>query len=71
MAWARSARTLMREMSVESRMLRRDDGERRLTNLLHLAELLQAASQAHPAPESLAGWLSSQRAEAVDGTSVE
>ncbi len=46
----------------------RRDGERRLTNHLHLAELLQAASAQHPGEQSLIRWLSQQReALMVDG----
>jgi exodeoxyribonuclease V beta subunit len=44
------------------------DGERRLTNQLHLAELLQAASARHPGEQSLIRWLAQQRgAPMVDG----
>jgi exodeoxyribonuclease V beta subunit len=37
------------------------DGERRLTNLLHLGELLQAASRQFTGPERLLRWLADQR----------
>jgi exodeoxyribonuclease V beta subunit len=37
------------------------DGERRLTNVLHLAELLQAASARHGGEQALIRWLASQR----------
>jgi len=37
------------------------DGERRLTNLLHLGELLQAASRQFAGPERLLRWLADQR----------
>jgi len=40
------------------RLLRYRDGERRLTNLLHLAELLQVASHEKPGADSLLGWFS-------------
>lgn len=46
---------------ISSRMLRRSDGERRLTNLLHLSECLQQAEQDHPAADALLLWLQSQR----------
>jgi exodeoxyribonuclease V beta subunit len=36
------------------------EGERCLTNLLHLAELLQEAARTHPGPESLVQWFSRQ-----------
>lgn len=37
------------------------DGERRLTNLLHLGELLQAAARQFAGPERLLRWLADQR----------
>ncbi len=37
------------------------DGERRLTNHLHLAELLQAASARHPGEQALIRWLAQER----------
>ena len=51
---------------VSRRLLARDDGERRLTNLLHLGELMHRASAEHPAPEALLRWLATQRAEAAN-----
>ena len=39
------------------------DGERRLTNVLHLAELLQAASAQLEGEQALIRWLASQRAD--------
>jgi exodeoxyribonuclease V beta subunit len=51
---------------VAGRLLARPDGERRLTNLLHLVECLHEAAQAHAAPEALLRWLQSQRV-APDG----
>jgi exodeoxyribonuclease V beta subunit len=48
---------------VAARMLRRDDGERRLTNLLHLAEQLHQAAATHPSPDALLRWLATQRRE--------
>ncbi|MEZ5741609.1 MAG: UvrD-helicase domain-containing protein [Burkholderiaceae bacterium] len=39
-------------------------GERRLTNLLHLFELLEAAPQARQTPEQALAWLGRQRADA-------
>jgi exodeoxyribonuclease V beta subunit len=44
-------------------LLARPDGERRLTNLLHLVELLQEASVLHPAPDALVHWLATQRSD--------
>ncbi len=53
-------RRLMAQHGVAGRLLRFPDGERRLTNLLHLAELLQA--QLHRStPSSLLAWLAEQR----------
>ncbi|MFZ2649413.1 MAG: UvrD-helicase domain-containing protein, partial [Burkholderiaceae bacterium] len=58
--------------SVSERLLARPDGERRMTNLLHLCECLQEAAESHvgdighighPAPEALLRWLQTQRAE--------
>ncbi|MDR1661624.1 MAG: exodeoxyribonuclease V subunit beta [Azoarcus sp.] len=52
----------MNDAGVASRLLARDDGERRLTNLLHLAELLQRdAGRASPAV--LLGVLDRRRTE--------
>ena len=43
------------------RLLAGLDGERRLTNLLHLAELLQAESLQRPGLEALLAWFEGQR----------
>jgi exodeoxyribonuclease V beta subunit len=48
---------------VARRLLARPDGERRLTNLLHLGELLHAAAQAHTAPDALLRWLHDERGD--------
>ncbi|MEJ2455037.1 MAG: exodeoxyribonuclease V subunit beta [Candidatus Thiodiazotropha sp.] len=54
-------RLLIRE-GVEQRLLDYRDGERRVTNLLHLAELLyQQESEAGPGMEALVKWLVRQR----------
>ena len=45
---------------VVARLLANGNGERRLTNVLHLIELLQQASEEHPAPEALLRWLADQ-----------
>ncbi len=55
-------RQWMTDHRIDARLLARPDGERRLTNLLHLAELLQDASTQHPAPESLVRWFVEQAA---------
>lgn len=55
-------RALLSERDVEARILRLPDGERRLTNLLHLAELLHAqALEAHLGPLSLLRWFDEMR----------
>jgi exodeoxyribonuclease V beta subunit len=48
---------------VSQRLLARPDGERRLTNLLHLGECLHEASATHRAPEALCRWLQGQRTQ--------
>ncbi|RLW65765.1 MAG: exodeoxyribonuclease V subunit beta [gamma proteobacterium symbiont of Stewartia floridana] len=55
-------RGLMTEFSMESRMLEYHDGERRLTNLYHLLELLQQHENSQrPGMEGLLKWFSQQR----------
>ena len=56
-------RRLLREQRVAARLLQRADGERRMTNVLHLGELLFEAASKHPAPDALMRWLSVQRSE--------
>lgn len=56
-------RKLLATEKVAARMLVRPDGERRLTNLLHLGECLHQASEAHPSPEALLRHLRTQRSE--------
>ncbi len=46
---------------VSRRLLAHADGERRLTNLLHLVECLHQASETHAGPEALQRWLQAQR----------
>jgi exodeoxyribonuclease V beta subunit len=65
-AWAQRGigvlvRLLMSEVRVAARFLARPDGERRLTNLLHLAECLQQAAEEHAAPEPLLRWFQARR----------
>jgi len=48
---------------VGARMLRRADGERRLTNLLHLGEQIHQAAATHESPDALLRWLATQRRE--------
>ena len=54
-------RAWMEDQQLGRRLLHGADGERRLTNVLHLAERLQEAAAQHPAPESLWRWLQQQR----------
>ncbi|MGE4242847.1 exodeoxyribonuclease V subunit beta [Ramlibacter sp.] len=63
-------RELWVDEGVEQRMLERADGERRLTNLRHLGELLNEAAQTHPGPETLLRWLQRQRREDAGGEEV-
>ncbi|THF64693.1 exodeoxyribonuclease V subunit beta [Pseudothauera nasutitermitis] len=63
-------RRWMADEGVAARLLARADGERRLTNLMHLAELLQqAAGQA--APEALLHMLAARRAESAGGEAAQ
>ena len=54
-------RAWLDEQAVAERLLARVDGERRLTNLLHLGELLQAESLLRPGLEALLAWFNMQR----------
>jgi exodeoxyribonuclease V beta subunit len=58
-------RRLLTGENVIARMLARDDGERRMTNLLHLGEALQDAAASGIAPDALVRWLAAQRNERV------
>jgi exodeoxyribonuclease V beta subunit len=76
-AWQqRGVGTMLRQWlhaeQIPQRLLTQDDGPRRLTNLLHLAEQLHQASTEHPAPENLLRWLQGQRqgARADDATQL-
>jgi exodeoxyribonuclease V beta subunit len=53
---------VLRAEGVVPRLLALPDGERRLTNLLQLAELLQLAAAERPGPDALLRWLADQRA---------
>jgi exodeoxyribonuclease V beta subunit len=60
----RMFRELLREVEAAEHLLELQGGERRLTNVLHLAELLQrAASEEHLGPAALVRYLSDQRRE--------
>ncbi len=55
-------RALLSERSTQQRLLAMLDGERRMTNLLHLAELLHTAAIAeHLGPAGLLRWFQQQR----------
>lgn len=54
-------RRLLNDERVAERLLTRPDGERRLTNFLHLAECLHQAGRDHPSPEALLRHLESLR----------
>ncbi|MCB2022478.1 MAG: UvrD-helicase domain-containing protein, partial [Burkholderiaceae bacterium] len=56
-------RALLRSEGVAARLLARPDGERRLTNVLHLIECVHTASQTHPAPDALLRWFQTQRGD--------
>ena len=56
-------RRLLSDQGVSARMLGRPDGERRLTNLLHLGELLHQAAASQQSPDALLRWLTAQRRE--------
>ncbi|MEN9677209.1 MAG: helicase/exodeoxyribonuclease beta subunit [Verrucomicrobiota bacterium] len=59
--------TVLRSQDTRARLLSTADGERRLTNYLHLGELLQQTSTAERlAPRSLASWLAEHRARAAE-----
>ncbi|CAB3788266.1 RecBCD enzyme subunit RecB [Paraburkholderia ultramafica] len=56
-------RTLMRELRVAQRLVAGADGERRLTNVSHLAELVQARAATQPGIAPTLRWLAAQRAQ--------
>jgi exodeoxyribonuclease V beta subunit len=58
---------LLTQFAVFGRLLRLEGGERRLTNLRHLATLLQHEADAEPVPERQLAWLREQLATAEKG----
>jgi len=54
-------RTLMRELHVGLRLIAGRDGERRLTDVNHLAELVAEHTSAHPGIAPTLRWLAAQR----------
>ena len=57
----RAFRRWLDEEGIAKRLLERPDGERRLTNLLHLGELLEAQQERRPGMEPLLRWFAEQR----------
>ena len=64
-------RQLLRDEGVESRLLGQPSGERRLTNLLHLGELLATAAQTHEGIDALLRWLHGCRTETAGGEGAQ
>ena len=64
-------RRILADQAVAERLLSRPDGERRLTNFLHLGELLHQAAQTHAAPEALWRHLKSARDDDDAGDAVQ
>lgn len=61
---------MLQHLGIGQRIAMSDLAERRLTNLLHLAELLQQASKIHPGMDALLGWFK-QQAENGDDEEAE
>jgi exodeoxyribonuclease V beta subunit len=64
-------RTLMHELRVAQRLVTTPDGERRLTNVTHLAELVQARAATQPGIAPTLRWLAAQRAQEGRGAGEE
>ena len=64
-------RQSLHRLQLAGRWRGQSDGERRLTNVLHLAELLQTASSQLDGEQSLIRWLLQQIDEALDGSAGE
>lgn len=60
-------RRLIHELKLPARLLAQPGGERRLTNLLHLAELLQTASRELDGEQALIRWFAEQVAGIGEG----
>ncbi|MFZ0788959.1 MAG: UvrD-helicase domain-containing protein, partial [Chromatiaceae bacterium] len=56
---------MLRDMGIAGALSRGELAERRLTNLLHLGELLQQASKAHTGMDALLSWYRQQREESA------
>lgn len=61
---------MLQQLRIGQRIAGNDLAERRLTNLLHLAELLQQASKIHPGMDALLGWFK-QQTESGDDEEAE
>lgn len=59
--------SLVAAFGVFERLLRLEGGERRLTNLRHLATLMQHQAEREPVPERQLAWLREQLADATSG----
>ncbi|WP_370576626.1 exodeoxyribonuclease V subunit beta [Mycoavidus sp. B2-EB] len=64
-------RTLLRTLQIAQRIAARSNGERRLTDLGHLAELVQAYAARQPGIEPVLRWLATQRAERRGGDEAQ
>lgn len=65
-------RHLLLECGITQRLLKSDTGERRMTNVLHLSELLHTESQAeHLGPTGLLQYLAEQRQRTSNATDSE
>ena len=60
-------RRFIHELQLPAALLQQAGGERRLTNLLHLAELLQSASRQLDGEQALIRWLAEQIESGSDG----
>ncbi|CAH2807754.1 MAG: Exodeoxyribonuclease V beta chain (EC [uncultured Caballeronia sp.] len=64
-------RTLARELLIAQRLVVGPDGELRLTNVNHLAELIQARGAVQPGIAPTLRWLAAQRAEQGGGEDAQ
>ena len=64
--FAAMSMTMMYELNIASRLASLHDGERKLTNLYHLIELLQQQAQQLTSNKSLLRWFSKKRQECLE-----
>ncbi|MEJ0004626.1 MAG: 3'-5' exonuclease [Pararobbsia sp.] len=64
-------RTVLRELRIAQRVVALPFGERRLTDLSHLAELLQTRAAEQPGAAPMLRWLAAQRAAPPSGDDVQ